>query len=61
MQVIEKPIPLSAIGAMAEDMFGDLVKAVVDVDQGLMAIGGVMQADEEALLLGQGSRQGDLW
>lgn len=38
-------------------MFGDLVKAVVDVDQGIMAVGGEMQADEEALLLDEGSAQ----
>jgi len=42
-------------------MFGNLVKAVVDVDQGIMAVGGEMHADEEALLLDEGSAQPGLW
>jgi hypothetical protein len=41
--------------------FGDMVKAVVDIERGVMAIGGEMHADEEAVLLDDGSRQSDLW
>ena len=37
------------------------MKAVVDVRVGSMAIGGVLQADEEAVLLDLGSAQVDLW
>jgi len=37
------------------------VKAVVDVELSIMAIGGELHADEEAVLLEQGSRQQDLW
>lgn len=40
---------------------GDMVKAVVDIERGVMAIGGEMHADEEAALLDDGSRQVDLW
>ena len=46
---------------MAEAGFGDLVKAVVDVDRGIMAVDGELHADEEALLLENGSEQGHLW
>ena len=42
---------------MARAEFGDVVKAVVDVEQRIMAIGGELHADEEALLLENGSRQ----
>ena len=42
-------------------MFGNLVKAVVDIEKGIMAIGGELHADEEALLIEGGSRQRDLW
>ena len=38
-----------------------MVKAVVDIERGVMAIGGEMHADEEAALLDDGSRQVDLW
>jgi hypothetical protein len=41
--------------------FGNIVKAVVDVEKGIMAIGGELHADEEALLLEKGSKQRNLW
>lgn len=41
--------------------FGDLVKAVIDIRLGIMALGGDMHADEEAVLIEQGSSQSDLW
>ena len=40
---------------------GDMVKAVVDVERRVMAVGGDLHADEEAVLLDRGSRQGDIW
>ena len=36
-------------------------EAVVDVEQGIMAIGGELHSDEEAMLLDQGSVQRNLW
>ena len=46
---------------MAGLQFGDMVKAVVDVETGIMAIGGELHSDEEAVLLDNGSRQSNLW
>jgi hypothetical protein len=46
---------------IAAQQFGDFVKAVVDVERSLMAIGGDMHADEEAALLDNGSVQRNLW
>ena len=46
---------------MAREGFGDLVKAVVDVEREIMALDGELHADEEALLLEHGSAQRDLW
>ena len=40
--------------------FGDMVKAVVDVRRGVMAVGGDMHADEEEALIEDGAVQGDL-
>ena len=37
------------------------MKAVVDVRRGIIAIGGELHSDEEALLLDEGSAQADLW
>lgn len=46
---------------LAMARFGDMLKAVVDVSRGIMAAGGELHADEEALLLDDGSCQSDLW
>jgi hypothetical protein len=46
---------------MADGGFGDLVKAVVDVAQGIMVVDADLHADKEAALLAAGSRQEDLW
>ena len=46
---------------VAGRQFGDMVKAVVDVEAGMMAIGGELHSDEEAILLDNGSRQSNLW
>ena len=45
---------------LATQRFGDLVKAVVDLRRRIMAIGGELHSDEEAVLLEDGSRQEDL-
>jgi len=46
---------------IAAERFGDMVKAVVDVKRGTMAIGGELHADEEAYLLERDSQQEDIW
>jgi hypothetical protein len=38
-----------------------MVKAVVDIERGVMALDGELHSDEEALLLGNGSKQEQLW
>lgn len=46
---------------LVEQHFGDMVKLVIDVQRRVVAIGGELHADAEALLVEQGSRQSDLW
>jgi len=61
MEIIKKQISLEELKQMAEKMFGNLVKAVVDIEKGIMALNGELHADEEALLLQNGSKQHSLW
>ena len=61
MVIIESTVALSELEGMAARSFGDLVKAVVDVELQIMAVDAELHADEEALLLTHGSRQEDLW
>ena len=61
IKIITDKISLPELKKKAEERFGDMVKAVVDLEKGIMAIGGEMHADEEALLLENGSKQENLW
>ena len=61
MEIIKEKIPIHKLQEMAQKMFGDLVKAVVDMEQKTMAIGGELHSDEEALLIESGSKQENLW
>ena len=57
----DNPITLDELKVMAGAMFGDLVKAVVDVRQGTMSVDAELHSDEETFLLERGSDQEDLW
>lgn len=61
IKIIREKIPREELKKAAEQGFGDFVKAVVDIEQRIMAIGGELHADEEAILLEQGSAQNNLW
>ena len=59
--IIRDSVTRHELNEMAKEQFGDMVKAVVDVEQRIMAIGGELHSDEEAVLLDQGSAQKNLW
>lgn len=61
MKVVSAPITRKELRDMATKNFGNLVKAVVDVQKQFMAIDASLHADEEALLLSEGSKQENLW
>jgi len=59
--LIDGPISMVELRAAGEELFGEMVKAVVDVEKGVMAAGGELHSDEEAFLLERNSRQENLW
>jgi len=61
IRIVRSPINRSELQKIADEEFGDLVKAVADTNRGIVAIGGELHADVEAVLLEDGSRQQDLW
>ncbi|MEO0110171.1 MAG: DUF5674 family protein [candidate division WOR-3 bacterium] len=61
MKIVREKVSIGELKKMAEGMFGDLVKAVVDVERKIMAIGGELHSDEEAVLIEDGSKQENLW
>lgn len=61
MKIVRDNISITELKKIAEETFGNLVKAVVDVEKGIMVVGGELHSDEEALLLEDGSEQKNLW
>lgn len=61
MKIIADSVSLEELKQMAANLFGDMVKAVVDIDRELLAVDTDLHADLEALLLQNGSQQKNLW
>ena len=61
MRILDKQITLEELKETAAGSFGDMVKAVVDTERVLLAIDAELHSDLEALLLGNGSAQHNLW
>jgi len=60
--IIQKPISRSELKKIAEERFGDLIKAAVDVRQEIIAVGGAFHSDEQVLLIEKhDSREEDTW
>jgi len=61
MRIIDQKITIIELQEMSKKMFGNLVKAVVDIERELMAVDAALHADQEAFLLENGSEQQNLW
>lgn len=61
MKLLSEPITNAQLKDIAQKLFGNLVKAVVDVEKNLIIIDAELHADEEAELLKKGSVQENLW
>ncbi|MCX5668924.1 MAG: DUF5674 family protein [Candidatus Omnitrophica bacterium] len=61
MKIIAELLSLGELKQMAEATFGNLVKAVVDVDREIIAVDAELHSDLEALFLKDGSKQKSLW
>src|SRR5260370_19269122 len=60
MQSTDK-ISVSELSTMAEKMYGNLVKAVVDIKRNVFIVDMEMHVDGEQQLLEEDSKQDDLW
>lgn len=59
-RILTEAIPLTEVVGLLGS-YSDFVKAVVDVSRRVMVVGGELHADDEAILLDEGSRQENLW
>ena len=57
----DTPMTLADLGRFRGNPFDSMIKFVVDMERGAIALGGEMHADDESLLLETGSRQEFLW
>jgi hypothetical protein len=61
IKIIDSKISKAELNGFLGKPFEKMVKFVVDVRKGTMALGGELHADGESLLLEKGSSQEDLW
>ncbi len=61
IEIIKKRISSEILKKIAKNNYGDMVKGVVDIHLKIIALGGELHADAEAILLQDGSKQESLW
>lgn len=59
--ILRQRVPVDELARLVRLYFEDMVKYVVDVRLGVIALGGELHADAEQRLLDEGSRQEDVW
>jgi len=62
IKIIKNPISKEELADIAREQFGDFVKAAVDIEQKIMAVGGELHMDEAILLIEQeNSKHEQVW
>jgi len=61
MKIVKDSIAITELKDMAAQGFGNMVKAVVDIEGECVALDAELHADLESLLLENGSQQKNLW
>jgi len=61
MEILDNQVTLDYIKHLADNLYGDMIKAVADVDRGLIAVDAELHSDLESFLLQDGSDQSALW
>jgi hypothetical protein len=61
MKYLNQAITIKELRNLAKSSFGNMVKAVVDVNLKTMVVDAELHADQEAYLIKKGSSQQNLW
>ena len=59
MPVVKDSITREELRALAHEQYGDIIKAVVDVEQGIIGVGGELHVDIQSLLIEKEHSHGD--
>lgn len=61
-RIVKDKITLEELKALAHEQFGNVIKAVVDIEQEIMGVGGEFHSEIEALLIEkEGSERNNTW
>lgn len=58
-RIVKDGITKAELRALAHEQYGDIIKAVVDVAQGIMGVGGELHVDIQSLLIEKEGSRGD--
>jgi hypothetical protein len=58
-RIIKDKISLDELKTLAHEQYGDIIKAVVDIEKGIMGVGGELHVDIQSLLIEKENSQGE--
>lgn len=58
-KIVKNKISLAELRVLAHEQYGDVIKAVVDVTQGIMGVGGELHVDIQSILIEKEHVRGD--
>lgn len=61
IRIIREPVTREVLEELMKVYFRTFVKGVADIDRGIIALGGDWHMDANTVLLGDGSKQENLW
>ena len=61
IKIIKEKISSDEFRRIAEDNFGNMVKAVVDIANEIIALGGELHSDANEVLIEDGAKQPNIW
>lgn len=61
IKIIDKKINEEGLREIAKDFYVDMIKGVVDIERGILAMGGEYHIDANRVLVENGSLQRNIW
>lgn len=61
IKIVSKKITEKELQEIAQEFYNDMVKGVVDIESGILAIGGEYHMDANNVLIESGSKQQNVW
>lgn len=61
IKIVENKISIAELQEIAQEFYVTMIKGVVDIERGIVVLGGEYHADANEVILGKGSSQSDVW